>query len=45
MNLLGKILMRKYPTFKGDLPLDDLLEWDLWPAYVSIYGILTLCTN
>ena len=30
--------MRKYPDFNNDLPLNDLLEWDLWPSYVSIYG-------
>ena len=39
VNLLGKILMRKYRNFKDDLQLKDLLEWDLWPSYVSIYGI------
>ena len=41
VNLLGKTLTRKYPKFKDELtlPLNDLLEWDLWPAYVSIYGL------
>ena len=41
MNLLGNILIRKYPKFgeNSTLPLMDLLEWDLWPAYISIYGL------
>ena len=30
--------MRKYPDFKDELPLSDLLEWDLWPSYISIHG-------
>ena len=39
--LLGTILMKKYPNFENDptLPLTELLEWDLWPAYISIYGL------
>ena len=41
VNLLGNILTKKYPKFGENptLPLMDLLEWDLWPAYISIYGL------
>ena len=43
VNLLGDMLMRKYPYFHENpaVPLDDLLEWELWPAYITIYGINT----
>ena len=41
VNLLGNMLMRKYPTFHENhaVPLADLLEWELWPAYITIYGM------
>ena len=44
VNLLGDMLMRKYPNFleNSEVPLADLLEWELWPAYITIYGI-NLC--
>ena len=33
--------MRKYPKFHENpvVPLADLLEWELWPAYITIYGM------
>ena len=43
VNLLGNILLKKYPKFCAYhahvVPLADLLEWELWPAYITIYGI------
>ena len=41
VTLLGTTLMKKYPNFEKDqtLPLTELLEWDLWPAYISIHGL------
>ena len=39
--LLGTTLMKKYPNFEKDqsLLLTELLEWDLWPAYISVFGL------
>ena len=41
VKLLGTILMRKYPEFHENrlIPLADLLEWELWPTYITIYGM------
>ena len=41
VNLLGNMLMRKYPKFdeNPEVPLADLLEWEVWPAYITIYGM------
>ena len=42
INALGSILKKKYPKFsqKEEFPLRSLLEWDLWPGFMNIYGIL-----
>ena len=37
---LGHILKKKYPNFKDELSLDELLDWDLWPGFLKIYGII-----
>lgn len=41
VKLLGTILIRKYPEFQKNrlIPLADLLEWELWPTYITIYGM------
>ena len=39
--LFGDLLKKRYPHFekKYEVPLIDLLEWDLWPGFLKIYGI------
>lgn len=40
MHLLGNLLQKKYLDFKetDEIPIIDLLEWDLWPGILNIYG-------
>ena len=40
MRLLGNLLQKKYRNFKetDEIPVIDLLEWDLWPGFLKIYG-------
>ena len=35
------MLLKKYPKFWTEdfLTVDDILEWDYWPAFMKIYGI------
>ena len=41
VKLLGILLMRKYSEFhENRVPLADLLDWELWPTYITIYGNL-----
>ena len=35
-NLLGTLL-RRHGT--DSVSFDDLLKWDLWPSFISIYGM------
>ena len=37
---LGDILRKKYPNLKVELPLDELLDWDLWPGFLKIHGTI-----
>ena len=40
INALGSILKRKYPNFSQEgFPLENLLEWDLWPEFINTRGI------
>ena len=41
VNALGSILKRKYPNFSQEdkFPLENLLEWDLWPGFINTHGI------
>ena len=41
INALGNILKRKYPNFSQEekFPLENLLDWDLWPGFIKIHGI------
>ena len=42
VRLVGSILNKKYPHFHetNEIPFDDLLEWELWPGCLKIYGIM-----
>lgn len=44
IKILGGLLQKKYPDFgeKSSIPLMDLLEWDLWPGFITIYGLYLL---
>ena len=43
-NLLGKLLKKKYPKLHPDnqdqivISFDDLLDWELWPNFIKLYG-------
>ena len=39
--LFGDLLKKQYPDFQErcEVPLIDLLEWELWPGFIKIYGI------
>ena len=39
-SLLGDMLHKKYPKFSAEhyLRIDDILEWNYWPAFMQIYG-------
>ena len=41
IKLLGNILKKKYPSSDESqtVPFTDLLEWDLWPGFISLYGL------
>ena len=43
VHLLGNLLLRKYPNFQetDEIPVIDLLEWELWPGFLNIYGKCT----
>ena len=45
INALGNILKRKYPNFSQEekFPLENLLDWDLWPGFIKIHGIGVIC--
>ena len=38
VGLFGNLLRKKYPNFKGEIPFNELLEWDLWPGFMRIIG-------
>ena len=40
VKLLGDTLKKMYPNFDKNqaILLTDLLEWDLWPGFIKIYG-------
>ena len=38
---LGDILKKKYPDMRGELSLEELLDWNLWPGYLKLYGMIT----
>ena len=40
VELLENILKKKFPNFddKSEIPFKDLLEWDMWPGFLKIYG-------
>ena len=42
IKLLGNILSKKYPSFDESptVPFTDLLEWDLWPGFINLYGMI-----
>ena len=35
--LLGGIIKKKY-SGKGNLSIDDILEWEVWPGLMKIFG-------
>ena len=44
LTIINTSLMRIYPMFAQSklITIDDLLQWDLWPKILTIYG-LYLC--
>ena len=40
VRLLGNLLQKQYKNFKetDEILVIDLLEWDLWPVFLNIYG-------
>jgi len=37
--LFGKILRKRYPDLKSiTISFEDLLDWNLWPTFIQIYG-------
>ena len=41
VGLFGNLLGKKYPDFKGEIPFNELLDWDLWPGFMKIIGTNT----
>lgn len=39
MKLLGNILEKKYQGSQQNVSFEDLLEWELWPAYIKLYSV------
>ncbi len=39
------MLTKKYPKFSTEdtVTVDDILEWDIWPAFMQIYGTCMAC--
>lgn len=42
-NLLGKLMMKKYPDLhpgikRATITFDDLLHWHLWPNFITLHG-------
>ena len=41
--ILGGLLKKKYPKVNDNtsIPLEDLLEWELWSGFINLYGMYT----
>ena len=41
-SLLGRILVKQYPKaeYIQAVTFDDLLEWYMWPIFITIFGML-----
>ena len=39
--LLGRILKKQYPHASdiGSISFSDLLEWHMWPIFITIFGM------
>ena len=42
--LLGRILEKQYPNARDieGVSFDDLLDWHMWPIFITIFGILRI---
>lgn len=36
--LLSSLISKKYPRGAEAVTFDELLQWDLWPSFIKIYG-------
>lgn len=55
--VLNKVLQKRYPkelidriqSLESDgsdvLPFDELMEWDLWPCYLTVYSECNIIPN
>lgn len=39
--MFGPLLSKQYPEFKESLTLNELLNWESWPGFIRILGILS----
>ena len=41
-SILENVLKKKYPQFDSNhFGIKDVLEWDLWPIFIRMYGEAT----
>ncbi len=38
-NMFGNLLTKRYPAVNDAITLNQLLEWEMWPGFIKIYGM------
>lgn len=37
-DILDKVIQKRYPDGSDVVSVDELMEWELWPTYLTVYS-------